>query len=283
MSSPSTSATRPRRDSCTAVSSQPHSTRRAGCSRPGTDSPPHCPHATAPAGVDQHRAPRACAAGRGAREAAARDGSLTDGNEVLAEARAAFLHVPLEHFLATARGARRQMRGVLKSTARNADKTCNHLGPAARRRGAAMLKQIVAVGVCIFALMLVVKDGRVLPHAGPTGSGRSFRPTWTRRSSSPAHQASSTAGRRRACSSGQRPPRGCVYWHGTAGFPHQLHEPLEQTECPGRRHKKLRRVRRLPCVAGRHGSMLRRAWRGPLTSARREPRAERRRPRARAP
>ena len=32
------------------------------------------------------------------------DGSLTDGNEVLAEARAAFLHVPLEHFLATPEG-----------------------------------------------------------------------------------------------------------------------------------------------------------------------------------
>jgi len=32
------------------------------------------------------------------------DGSLTDGNEVLAEARTAFLHVPLEHFLATPEG-----------------------------------------------------------------------------------------------------------------------------------------------------------------------------------
>ncbi len=31
-------------------------------------------------------------------------GALTDGNEVLAEARAAFLHVPLEHFLATPEG-----------------------------------------------------------------------------------------------------------------------------------------------------------------------------------
>ena len=30
--------------------------------------------------------------------------SLTDGGEVLAEARAAFLHVPLEHFLATPEG-----------------------------------------------------------------------------------------------------------------------------------------------------------------------------------
>jgi len=32
------------------------------------------------------------------------DGELTDGNDVLAEARAAFLHVPLEHFLATPEG-----------------------------------------------------------------------------------------------------------------------------------------------------------------------------------
>lgn len=31
-------------------------------------------------------------------------GALTDGNDVLAEARAAFLHVPLEHFLATPEG-----------------------------------------------------------------------------------------------------------------------------------------------------------------------------------
>jgi acyl-coenzyme A thioesterase PaaI-like protein len=32
------------------------------------------------------------------------DGALTDGSDVLAEARAAFLHVPLEHFLATPEG-----------------------------------------------------------------------------------------------------------------------------------------------------------------------------------
>ena len=31
-------------------------------------------------------------------------GTLTDGNDVFAEARAAFLHVPLEHFLATPEG-----------------------------------------------------------------------------------------------------------------------------------------------------------------------------------
>ncbi len=33
-----------------------------------------------------------------------------------------------------------------------------------------LLKQIVAVGACIFALMLVVKDGRVPRLAGLTGS-----------------------------------------------------------------------------------------------------------------
>ena len=32
------------------------------------------------------------------------DGELVDGDDVLAEARAAFLHVPLEHFLATPEG-----------------------------------------------------------------------------------------------------------------------------------------------------------------------------------
>jgi hypothetical protein len=33
-----------------------------------------------------------------------------------------------------------------------------------------MLKTIVAVAVCIFALMVVIKDGRVLRTAGLTGS-----------------------------------------------------------------------------------------------------------------
>lgn len=32
------------------------------------------------------------------------DGELSDGNDVLAEARAAYIHVPLEHFLATPEG-----------------------------------------------------------------------------------------------------------------------------------------------------------------------------------
>jgi hypothetical protein len=33
-----------------------------------------------------------------------------------------------------------------------------------------MIKRIVAVGVCIFALMLVIKDGRILRLSGLTGS-----------------------------------------------------------------------------------------------------------------
>jgi hypothetical protein len=33
-----------------------------------------------------------------------------------------------------------------------------------------MIKTIVAVGVCIFALMVVIKDGRVLRTTGLTGS-----------------------------------------------------------------------------------------------------------------
>jgi acyl-coenzyme A thioesterase PaaI-like protein len=45
------------------------------------------------------------------------DGRLLDGDEILAEARAAFLHVPLEHFLATPEGraAREHWRERLQS------------------------------------------------------------------------------------------------------------------------------------------------------------------------
>jgi acyl-coenzyme A thioesterase PaaI-like protein len=51
------------------------------------------------------------------------DGELTDGNNVLAEARAAFLHVPLEHFLATPEGrAAADAWRVLKSSPPEADK-----------------------------------------------------------------------------------------------------------------------------------------------------------------
>jgi acyl-coenzyme A thioesterase PaaI-like protein len=46
------------------------------------------------------------------------DGRLVDGDELLAEARAAFLHVPLEHFLGTPEGraAREHWRARLDST-----------------------------------------------------------------------------------------------------------------------------------------------------------------------
>jgi hypothetical protein len=37
-------------------------------------------------------------------------------------------------------------------------------------REARMIKRIVAVGVCIFILMVVIKDGRVLRTTGLTGS-----------------------------------------------------------------------------------------------------------------
>ena len=57
-----------------------------------------------------------------------------------------------------------------------------------------MLKTIVAVGVCIFALMVVVKDGRVLRDAGLTGSCSVARRSRTRPSSRPAARASSRAG-----------------------------------------------------------------------------------------
>jgi hypothetical protein len=43
---------------------------------------------------------------------------------------------------------------------------CGTGGERCRR----VLKSIVAVGVCIFALMVVIKDGRVLRTAGLTGS-----------------------------------------------------------------------------------------------------------------
>ena len=54
---------------------------------------------------DRHRAPRARLGrvrARGRRIHV--EARLVDGDEVLAEARAAFLHVPLEHFLATPEG-----------------------------------------------------------------------------------------------------------------------------------------------------------------------------------
>jgi acyl-coenzyme A thioesterase PaaI-like protein len=50
------------------------------------------------------------------------DGELTDGTDVLSEARAAFLHVPLEHFLATPEGRAAAATWEVKSRASEADK-----------------------------------------------------------------------------------------------------------------------------------------------------------------
>ena len=83
-----------------------------------------------------------------------------------------------------------------------------------------MLKQIVAVGVCIFALMLVVKDGRALRMSGLTGSC-SIVQTYPDSSLLVACRPGKLDGRpdlsRRACSSGQL-AAGAQYWHCTAGF-----------------------------------------------------------------
>jgi len=46
-------------------------------------------------------------------------GLLTDGSDVLAEARAAFLHVPLEHFLSTPEG--RAAAGAWRAQAERAN------------------------------------------------------------------------------------------------------------------------------------------------------------------
>ena len=83
-----------------------------------------------------------------------------------------------------------------------------------------MLKQIVAVGICIFALMLVIKDGRVLRMAGLTGSC-SIVETYPDSSLLVGCRAGKLDGQpdlsRRACSSGMA-EAGEQYWHCTAGF-----------------------------------------------------------------
>jgi hypothetical protein len=83
-----------------------------------------------------------------------------------------------------------------------------------------MLKQIVAVGACIFALMLVVKDGRALRMTGLTGSC-SIVQTYSDSSTLVACRAGKLDGRpdlsRRACTSAQV-TAAAQYWHCTAGF-----------------------------------------------------------------
>jgi len=83
-----------------------------------------------------------------------------------------------------------------------------------------MIKQIVAVGVCIFALMLVIKDGRVLRMSGLTGTC-SIVQTYADSSLLVACRPGKLDGApdlsRRACTSGQL-IAGARYWHCTAGF-----------------------------------------------------------------
>ena len=83
-----------------------------------------------------------------------------------------------------------------------------------------MLKQIVAVGVCIFALMLVIKDGRVLRMAGLTGSC-SIVQTYADSSLLVGCRAGKLDGQPGPLAPGlfERDAKaGEQYWHCTAGF-----------------------------------------------------------------
>jgi hypothetical protein len=83
-----------------------------------------------------------------------------------------------------------------------------------------MLKQIVAVAVCIFALMVVVKDGRALRVTGLRASC-SIAGTYRDSSLLVACRPGKLDGRpdlsRRACASMQV-THAVQYWHCTAGF-----------------------------------------------------------------
>ena len=83
-----------------------------------------------------------------------------------------------------------------------------------------MLKQIVVIGGCILALMLVVKDGRTLRMTGLTGSC-SLAETYSDGSTLVGCRAGKLDGRpdlsRRACTSYMTTPA-LQYWHCTAGF-----------------------------------------------------------------
>jgi hypothetical protein len=83
-----------------------------------------------------------------------------------------------------------------------------------------MLKQIVVVGACILALMVVVKDGRAIHVAGLRGSC-SITGTYRDSSLLVACRAGRLDGRpdlsRRACASVQV-THALQYWHCTAGF-----------------------------------------------------------------
>jgi len=86
--------------------------------------------------------------------------------------------------------------------------------------GRVFLKQIVAIGVCIFALMVVVKDGRVLRMAGLTGSC-SVVQTYRDSSAMVACRPGKLEGRpdlsRSGCTSAEIGPA-VQYWRCAAGF-----------------------------------------------------------------
>ena len=83
-----------------------------------------------------------------------------------------------------------------------------------------LLKQIVAVGACILALMVVVKNGRALHVTGLRGSC-SIAGTYRDSSLLVACRPGKLDGRpdlsRRACASIQVTPA-LQFWHCTAGF-----------------------------------------------------------------
>jgi hypothetical protein len=84
-----------------------------------------------------------------------------------------------------------------------------------------MLKQIVAVAACIFALMVVVKDGRALRMTGLFTGSCSTVQTYTDSSTLVACRAGKLDGlpdlSRRACTIYQTTPT-LQYWHCAAGY-----------------------------------------------------------------
>jgi hypothetical protein len=84
-----------------------------------------------------------------------------------------------------------------------------------------MLKQVVAVGACIFALMVVVKDGRALRMTGLTGSC-TLALTYSDSSTLVACRPGKLDGRpdlsRRGCTTIYQTTPALQYWHCAAGF-----------------------------------------------------------------
>jgi len=84
-----------------------------------------------------------------------------------------------------------------------------------------MLKQIVAVAACIFALMVVVKDGRALRMTGLFTGSCSIVQTYTDASTLVGCRAGKLDGRpdlsHRACTIYQT-TGALQYWHCAAGY-----------------------------------------------------------------